>query len=93
MVEVNSFKYCILYRLVAHRQLSTQVAPQSKKNRDEQNIVLVEGVRTPFLTSGTAYSNLMPHQLARHSLLYDFHFSMKFSEILIIFNYIFSYFY
>ena len=36
------------------------------------NIVLVEGVRTPFLMSGTQYKALMPHDLARqaiHSLL------------------------
>ncbi|KAH8414683.1 hypothetical protein KR222_002924, partial [Zaprionus bogoriensis] len=51
------------------RQLSTQVVPQLKQSRNKQNIVLVDGVRTPFLTSGSAYSNLMPHELARHSLL------------------------
>uniref|UniRef100_A0A1I8G3N8 acetyl-CoA C-acyltransferase n=1 Tax=Macrostomum lignano TaxID=282301 RepID=A0A1I8G3N8_9PLAT len=36
---------------------------------DRPNIVLVEGVRTPFLQSGTDYKRLMPHDLARHSLL------------------------
>lgn len=34
-----------------------------------KNIVLVDGVRTPFLMSGTDYAKLMPHELARHSLL------------------------
>ena len=34
-----------------------------------RNIVLVEGVRTPFLQSGTTYKNLMPHDLARTALL------------------------
>lgn len=34
-----------------------------------KNIVLVDGVRTPFLLSGSDYSKLMPHDLARHSLL------------------------
>ncbi|XP_026466376.1 trifunctional enzyme subunit beta, mitochondrial-like [Ctenocephalides felis] len=34
-----------------------------------QNIVLVDGVRTPFLLSGTEYSKLMPHDLARHALM------------------------
>jgi acetyl-CoA acyltransferase len=29
----------------------------------------VDGVRSPFLMSGTQYSKLMPHELARHSLL------------------------
>lgn len=33
------------------------------------DIVLVDGVRSPFLQSGTNYANLMPHELARHSLL------------------------
>lgn len=44
-----------------------------KKNtvadKSGRNIVLVDGVRTPFLMSGTDYSKLMPHELARHSLL------------------------
>jgi acetyl-CoA acyltransferase len=31
--------------------------------------ILVDAVRTPFLMSGTDYSKLMPHELARHSLL------------------------
>uniref|UniRef100_A0A665WSB0 Trifunctional enzyme subunit beta, mitochondrial n=1 Tax=Echeneis naucrates TaxID=173247 RepID=A0A665WSB0_ECHNA len=33
-----------------------------------KNIVLVEGVRTPFLMSGTTYADLMPHDLARAAL-------------------------
>jgi len=33
-----------------------------------KNIVLVDGVRTPFLMSGTDYQKLMPHDLARHAL-------------------------
>ncbi|KAL5016541.1 hypothetical protein ScPMuIL_006130 [Solemya velum] len=44
----------------------------SKKTLEKpgvKNIVLVEGVRTPFLQSGTAYKNLMPHDLARNALL------------------------
>ncbi|XP_046416156.1 trifunctional enzyme subunit beta, mitochondrial [Neodiprion fabricii] len=34
-----------------------------------KNIVYIDGVRTPFLLSGTQYSKLMPHDLARHALL------------------------
>lgn len=30
---------------------------------------VVDAVRTPFLLSGTSYAKLMPHELARHSLL------------------------
>ena len=33
-----------------------------------RNIVLVEGVRTPFLQSMTQYKDLMPHDLARTAL-------------------------
>nr|XP_023012419.1 trifunctional enzyme subunit beta, mitochondrial [Leptinotarsa decemlineata] len=33
-----------------------------------QNVVLVDGVRTPFLMSGTDYANLMPHELAKQAL-------------------------
>lgn len=35
----------------------------------DKNIVLVDGVRSPFLLSGTSYQKLMPHELARHALL------------------------
>ncbi|CAD7089434.1 unnamed protein product [Hermetia illucens] len=51
-----------------YRGLATTATP-TKTNRSGQNIVLVDGVRTPFLLSGTTYSNLMPHDLARHALL------------------------
>lgn len=39
------------------------------KDKTGKNIVFVDGVRTPFLMSGTEYSNLMSHELARHALL------------------------
>lgn len=39
------------------------------KDKTGKNIVFVDGVRTPFLMSGTDYSNLMAHELARHALL------------------------
>lgn len=34
-----------------------------------RNIVFVDGVRTPFLHSGTDYMDMMPHELVRQSLL------------------------
>jgi acetyl-CoA acyltransferase len=34
-----------------------------------KNIVLVEGVRTPFLMAGTDYKDIMPHDLARAALI------------------------
>ena len=46
------------------------VATKSKKTLARpglKNIVLVDGVRTPFLVSGTDYQKLMPHDLVRHA--------------------------
>ncbi|KAK1889593.1 Trifunctional enzyme subunit beta mitochondrial [Dissostichus eleginoides] len=51
--------------------LQAQVQTKSKKTLARpgvKNIVLVEGVRTPFLLSGTTYADLMPHDLARAAL-------------------------
>uniref|UniRef100_A0A3B5KLA9 Trifunctional enzyme subunit beta, mitochondrial n=1 Tax=Takifugu rubripes TaxID=31033 RepID=A0A3B5KLA9_TAKRU len=51
---------------------SFSVQAKSKKTLARpgmKNIVLVEGVRTPFLMSGTTYADLMPHDLARAALL------------------------
>ncbi|EDW74787.1 uncharacterized protein Dwil_GK15863 [Drosophila willistoni] len=57
-------------RTVQCRSMSAAVAATAPKQRNNaQNIVLVDGVRTPFLTSGSTYSKLMPHELARHALL------------------------
>ncbi|KAH9491437.1 hypothetical protein Btru_032167 [Bulinus truncatus] len=50
---------------------SSAVQTKSKKTLSKpnvKNIVLVEGVRTPFLLSGTTYKNLMPHDLATHAM-------------------------
>ncbi|KAG4065254.1 hypothetical protein HA402_012696 [Bradysia odoriphaga] len=55
-----------------YRSLSTSITLQKKNtvaDKTGKNIVLVDGVRTPFLMSGTDYAKLMPHELARHSLL------------------------
>ncbi|XP_039480944.1 trifunctional enzyme subunit beta, mitochondrial [Drosophila santomea] len=65
----NSFNLLNVTRKVQCRTLSAAVANPQPKQKNGQNIVLVDGVRTPFLTSGTTYSKLMPHELARHSLL------------------------
>jgi hypothetical protein len=34
-----------------------------------RDVVLIDGVRTPFLQSFTSYKDLMGYQLARHALL------------------------
>nr|CAD7201785.1 unnamed protein product [Timema douglasi] len=43
----------------------------SKKLKDKtgKNIVFVDGIRTPFLTSGSDYSKLIANDLAKHALL------------------------
>ncbi|XP_020839581.1 trifunctional enzyme subunit beta, mitochondrial [Phascolarctos cinereus] len=51
--------------------LSTAVQTQSKKTLTKpnvKNVVVVDGVRIPFLLSGTSYKDLMPHDLARAAL-------------------------
>lgn len=42
---------------------------KSVKDLTGKNIVFVDGVRTPFLQSGTDYAKLMPHDLARQALV------------------------
>ncbi|KAF8787686.1 trifunctional enzyme subunit beta, mitochondrial-like [Argiope bruennichi] len=42
---------------------------KSKTPGTLKNVVLVEGVRTPFLVSGTDYFNIMAHDLQRHAFL------------------------
>merc|ERR1711976_810712 len=41
----------------------------SLEKKGVKNILLVEGVRTPFLMSGTDYKDVMPHDLARAALM------------------------
>ena len=47
------------------RSLSTTV----QKQRSGPNVVLIEGVRTPFLTAYSDYADLMANDLQRHALL------------------------
>lgn len=48
---------------------SQNVQKQSNiKKPGFKDIVLIEGVRTPFLVSGTQYKSLMPHNLAQFAL-------------------------
>ncbi|NXJ86245.1 ECHB enzyme, partial [Trogon melanurus] len=57
--------------LCCSSQLQAAVQPKSKKTLAKsgvKNIVVVEGVRIPFLQSGTSYVDLMPHDLARAAL-------------------------
>ncbi|NWQ72163.1 ECHB enzyme, partial [Neopipo cinnamomea] len=52
-------------------QLQAAAQPKTKKTLGKsgvKNVVVVEGVRIPFLLSGTSYADLMPHDLARAAL-------------------------
>jgi len=51
------------------RGLASSSTVQAKKcnNAGSRNLVLVDGVRTPFLQSGTDYKSLMPHDLQRYA--------------------------
>jgi len=53
------------------RSLSTTPSIQAKQanNAGPKNLVLVDGVRTPFLMSGTDYKSLMPHDLQRMAMV------------------------
>ncbi|XP_065168965.1 trifunctional enzyme subunit beta, mitochondrial [Atheta coriaria] len=71
LVKTPSFLQLALQQ-TGVRCLSTTGTRDAKKtvpDKTGKNIVLVDGVRTPFLTSGSDYSSLMPHDLARQALL------------------------
>ncbi|KAL3869831.1 hypothetical protein ACJMK2_042464 [Sinanodonta woodiana] len=63
-------------KLYGMRCLSTSLTHSSQTQPSKKtlakpgirNVVLVEGVRTPFLLSGTTYKDMMPHDLARAAL-------------------------
>ncbi|KAF2895799.1 hypothetical protein ILUMI_10365 [Ignelater luminosus] len=58
------------YGFVRTLSLGSQLnARKNLPDKTGKNIVLVDGIRTPFLLSGTDYSKLMPHDLARQALL------------------------
>ncbi|XP_078460916.1 trifunctional enzyme subunit beta, mitochondrial [Lampetra fluviatilis] len=48
--------------------LAPAKSKQSLSRPGVKNVVLVDGVRTPFLMSGTSYNDMMPHDLARGAL-------------------------
>ncbi len=52
-------------RIWTGRSLATAAAARPT-GRDA--VVVVDGVRTPFLQSGTSYKHLMPHDLAKAAL-------------------------
>jgi len=48
------------------RQLSAQAAPLAS-SKGKKNLVLVDGVRTPFTQSSTSFKELLPHDLQREA--------------------------
>uniref|UniRef100_H2ZAK1 Trifunctional enzyme subunit beta, mitochondrial n=1 Tax=Ciona savignyi TaxID=51511 RepID=H2ZAK1_CIOSA len=54
--------------LSSTRNQSAKKSRATLGNSNARNVVLVEGVRTPFLMSGTQYKNLMPHDLQREAI-------------------------
>uniref|UniRef100_A0AAQ5XXM2 Trifunctional enzyme subunit beta, mitochondrial n=1 Tax=Amphiprion ocellaris TaxID=80972 RepID=A0AAQ5XXM2_AMPOC len=68
---LNSMRSCSVSHSWAMRfgkMSSSSVSKKTLARPGVKNIVLVEGVRTPFLLSGTTYVDLMPHDLARAAL-------------------------
>lgn len=67
-----ALRFC-MRPLSSSSQLQAAAASQTKSKKtlakpNIRNIVVVDGVRTPFLLSGTSYKDLMPHDLARAAL-------------------------
>lgn len=50
------------------RILARAASSRAGRGLSGRNVVLVEGVRTPFLTSGSDYQNLQSHDLQRYAL-------------------------
>ncbi|RWS17553.1 Trifunctional enzyme subunit beta-like protein, partial [Dinothrombium tinctorium] len=48
---------------------SMATAPSTTKSKYPKNIVLIEGVRTPFVQSGTAFNDVMAYELQKHAIL------------------------
>ena len=62
---LRSARTPFLYRLGAVDATRTNSTNARKGPGGGRNVVLVEGVRTPFLTAGSDYKNLMAHDLQR----------------------------
>jgi len=51
------------------RALSAQAAPAAVSSSNKKNLVLVDGIRTPFTQSSTLFKELLPHDLQREAML------------------------
>eukprot|EP00038_Savillea_parva_P007963 m.173597 g.173597 ORF g.173597 m.173597 type:complete len:464 (+) comp13716_c0_seq1:45-1436(+) len=70
MTPVRSLAVQAGRRFFATEAAASAKQPQRKKYNGsiKHNIVLVEGVRTPFVTSGSAFNDMKPHDLAREAI-------------------------
>lgn len=64
----SSRAWTLVPRLMSSRAFSV-ASPDQQKPNTGKNIVLVDGVRTPFLMAFTSYKNMMPHELGKEALL------------------------
>ncbi|KYQ50195.1 Trifunctional enzyme subunit beta, mitochondrial [Trachymyrmex zeteki] len=55
--------------LTRYSGISINKAYSTKSDNASKNIVFIDGVRTPFLQSGTDYKKLLAYDVARHSLV------------------------
>lgn len=53
---------------LARPSMMTSRALSTSRPSEAKDLVLVDGVRTPFLMAGTDYKKLMPHDLQRYAL-------------------------
>ncbi|XP_035222562.1 trifunctional enzyme subunit beta, mitochondrial-like isoform X2 [Stegodyphus dumicola] len=67
LLTTNYGKLCL--RTICSSNISCREVKPAQSSTNLKNVVLVEGVRTPFLVSGTDYNNIMAHDLQRHALL------------------------
>lgn len=59
----------ILRHLRQSVRLASTAPARKAKHQFDKNIVLIDGVRTPFLPSFSAYKDLLAYELARNALL------------------------
>lgn len=57
-------------KLVQNNVQSLSTTVSSVKKRTGKDIVIIEGARTPFVTSGSLYKDMMGYELQKHAVLY-----------------------
>ncbi|XP_064383450.1 trifunctional enzyme subunit beta, mitochondrial-like [Halichondria panicea] len=65
LARVSLYRHAALQRCNGLRLASSSAQTTKRGGGGGRNVVLVEGVRTPFLTSGSSYKDLLAHDLQR----------------------------